>query len=299
MGDVVTGQVMTAVALNGRSFTDLLSLQPGIVPMSTQTPDSVVMAGVTVAITPSGSSESREPIHQRAAGRCQRISGKRIRRQGVDERRHRDHSESGFYFRIPGADQQFRRGIRQLCRRHRERGDPESEQTRFTATSSSSCATPISMRRTSLPRIETPINKINSAARSVARSKRTRSSFLEIIKEPGPSKVWRPAMIPVPRLPSSSRQSLHGANSRIWLTAGSITCACGYARGGLGGSASKFVELPRFFRRAVFHAGMHQCHVRVSERHHPAERLDGSGPASIAIYSAAQCRPKHVLRRGR
>ncbi len=54
MGDVETGQVITAVALNGRSFTDLLSLQPSIVPMSTQTNDSVVMAGVTVAIVPSG-----------------------------------------------------------------------------------------------------------------------------------------------------------------------------------------------------------------------------------------------------
>ncbi|HEY6331633.1 MAG TPA: TonB-dependent receptor, partial [Blastocatellia bacterium] len=54
MGDVETGEVITAVALNGRSFTDLLSLQPSIVPMSTQTNDSIVMAGVTVAITPSG-----------------------------------------------------------------------------------------------------------------------------------------------------------------------------------------------------------------------------------------------------
>src|SRR5579863_2873473 len=45
VGEVVTGDVMAGVALNGRSFTDLMSLQPGIVPMSTQTPDSVVMAG--------------------------------------------------------------------------------------------------------------------------------------------------------------------------------------------------------------------------------------------------------------
>src|ERR1700688_2296540 len=54
VGEVVTGDVMTGVALNGRSFTDLMSLQPGIVPMSTQTPDSVVMAGASVAIAPSG-----------------------------------------------------------------------------------------------------------------------------------------------------------------------------------------------------------------------------------------------------
>jgi hypothetical protein len=45
---------MTSVALNGRSFTDLLALQPGIVPMTTQQPDSIVMAGASVAIAPSG-----------------------------------------------------------------------------------------------------------------------------------------------------------------------------------------------------------------------------------------------------
>ncbi len=54
VGQVVTGTEITGVALNGRSFTDLLALQPGIVPMSTQQPNSIVMAGATVAIAPSG-----------------------------------------------------------------------------------------------------------------------------------------------------------------------------------------------------------------------------------------------------
>ena len=54
MGDVVAGKTMTEVALNGRSFTDLLALQPGIVPMSTRTGDSVIMAGASVQIAPSG-----------------------------------------------------------------------------------------------------------------------------------------------------------------------------------------------------------------------------------------------------
>ncbi len=54
MGDVVAGKTMTEVALNGRSFTDLLALQPGIVPTSTQTGDSVIMAGASVQIQPSG-----------------------------------------------------------------------------------------------------------------------------------------------------------------------------------------------------------------------------------------------------
>ena len=54
LGEVVSGKQMTSVALNGRSFTDLLALQPGIVPMTTQLPDSIVMAGAAVAIPPSG-----------------------------------------------------------------------------------------------------------------------------------------------------------------------------------------------------------------------------------------------------
>src|SRR4029079_10636177 len=54
LGDVVSGKQMTTVALNGRSFTDLLALQPGIVPPPTQEPESIVMAGASVAIQPSG-----------------------------------------------------------------------------------------------------------------------------------------------------------------------------------------------------------------------------------------------------
>ena len=54
VGEVVSQKEMTTVALNGRSYTDLLALQPGIVPMSTQTGQSVVMAGASVQIPPSG-----------------------------------------------------------------------------------------------------------------------------------------------------------------------------------------------------------------------------------------------------
>src|SRR5690348_3467485 len=35
MGEVITGKSMTSIPLNGRSFTDLLALQPGVVPQST------------------------------------------------------------------------------------------------------------------------------------------------------------------------------------------------------------------------------------------------------------------------
>ena len=72
LGGVVTGRSMTAVALNGRSFTDLLALQPGIVPVSTQQPDSIVMAGVTVAIAPSG---SLNPGNQSISGQREDANG--------------------------------------------------------------------------------------------------------------------------------------------------------------------------------------------------------------------------------
>jgi hypothetical protein len=72
MGDVVAAPVIEAVALNGRSYTDLLALQPGIVPMSTQTGDSVVMAGVTVAIPPSG---DLNPGNQSISGQREDANG--------------------------------------------------------------------------------------------------------------------------------------------------------------------------------------------------------------------------------
>jgi hypothetical protein len=72
MGEVVAGTEIAAVALNGRSFTDLMSLQPGIVPMSTQTPDSVVMAGASVAIAPSG---GLNPGNQSISGQREDANG--------------------------------------------------------------------------------------------------------------------------------------------------------------------------------------------------------------------------------
>jgi hypothetical protein len=72
IGEVVTATSMTSVALNGRSFTDLMALQPGIVPMSTQTSDSIVMAGATVAIAPSG---TLNPGNQSISGQREDANG--------------------------------------------------------------------------------------------------------------------------------------------------------------------------------------------------------------------------------
>jgi hypothetical protein len=53
MGQVITGRQMTAVPLNGRSFTDLLSLQPGAAPASAITSSTVQDVGATI-LNPSG-----------------------------------------------------------------------------------------------------------------------------------------------------------------------------------------------------------------------------------------------------
>jgi len=82
VGQVVTGTEITGVALNGRSFTDLLALQPGIVPMSTQQPNSIVMAGATVAIAPSG---NLNPGNQSISGQREDANGYMINGGDVKE----------------------------------------------------------------------------------------------------------------------------------------------------------------------------------------------------------------------
>lgn len=54
LGEIVSGSAMTALPLNGRSYTDLLSIQPGVAPVSTLLSNAVIMAGVTGGISPSG-----------------------------------------------------------------------------------------------------------------------------------------------------------------------------------------------------------------------------------------------------
>jgi Carboxypeptidase regulatory-like domain len=54
LGEVVSGAQMSALPLNGRSYTDLLAIQPGVAPISTLLPSSVIMAGVTGSLDPSG-----------------------------------------------------------------------------------------------------------------------------------------------------------------------------------------------------------------------------------------------------
>jgi hypothetical protein len=53
LGEVISGTKISAVPLNGRSFTDLLALQPGVAPMTTITGTSIQAAGAAI-LEPSG-----------------------------------------------------------------------------------------------------------------------------------------------------------------------------------------------------------------------------------------------------
>lgn len=53
MGELITGAKMTGMPVNGRSYTDLLALQPGVIPASSKQPNAVVMSGCATA-PPSG-----------------------------------------------------------------------------------------------------------------------------------------------------------------------------------------------------------------------------------------------------
>lgn len=52
-GEAISAAKISGIPLNGRSFTDLVGIQPGIVPVSSQQPNAVIMSGVT-STPPSG-----------------------------------------------------------------------------------------------------------------------------------------------------------------------------------------------------------------------------------------------------
>jgi hypothetical protein len=81
MGEVVAGAKITAVPLNGRSFTDLLALQPGVVPVSSQQPNAVVMSGVT-STPPSG---DLNPGNMSVSGQRETSNGFRINGSDAEE----------------------------------------------------------------------------------------------------------------------------------------------------------------------------------------------------------------------
>ena len=138
-----TDAQIQALPLNGRSYTDLLAIQPGVSPVTTLTPTSVIMAGVTGTINPSGDAN---PGDVSIDGQRESANGFMVnahRRAGAHERRNLGHPEPGFHPGVSRSHQQFRHRVRQLQRRNDQRRHEIRQQFVFTAMLSSFCGTRI------------------------------------------------------------------------------------------------------------------------------------------------------------
>ena len=81
MGEAIAATKMSAVPLNGRSFTDLMAIQPGVVPASSQQPNAVIMNDVT-STSPSGDlNAGNTPI----SGQRETTNGFRVNGSDVEE----------------------------------------------------------------------------------------------------------------------------------------------------------------------------------------------------------------------
>ena len=89
VGESMGQEKLVAVPLNGRSFTDLLGLQAGVIPQSSKQSNAVVMSGCTTHST-IGRSQSGRCFGQWSKGNRKWIRGERqLRRRGLQQHRER------------------------------------------------------------------------------------------------------------------------------------------------------------------------------------------------------------------
>ncbi len=81
IGETITAEKMTSVPLNGRSFTDLLAVQPGVVPASSAQANAVVMSGCTNT-PPSG---DLNPGNMSVSGQRETANGFNVNGSVVEE----------------------------------------------------------------------------------------------------------------------------------------------------------------------------------------------------------------------
>lgn len=81
LGETLDAQKIEDVPLNGRSFTDLMAVQPGIVPLNTAQPGAVIMTGVA-STPPSG---DVNPGNLSISGQRETSNGFRVNGSDVEE----------------------------------------------------------------------------------------------------------------------------------------------------------------------------------------------------------------------
>jgi hypothetical protein len=81
IGEGISQEKMTSVPLNGRSYTDLLALQAGVIPISSAQPNAVVMSGCT-STPPSG---DLNPGNMSVSGQRETANGFVVNGSSVEE----------------------------------------------------------------------------------------------------------------------------------------------------------------------------------------------------------------------
>ncbi len=81
LGETLSSQKLVSVPVNGRSFTDLMAVEPGIVPANTAQPGAVIMTGVA-STPPSGNAN---PGNLSISGQREASNGFRVNGSDVEE----------------------------------------------------------------------------------------------------------------------------------------------------------------------------------------------------------------------
>ena len=191
---------MTTLSLNGRSFTDLLRHSAGRVPMTTMQADSVIMAGVTGAVAPSG---QLNPGNLSISGQRESANSFLVNGSDVQERMNGGTSivpESRFLRSVPRPDEQLRSAVRQLQRRHRQRHHQVRQRPVSWQRVRLHPQHELSTRRTTFRPNGRHSSSSSPAARLAAPSRRARSSSSPTIKATRTTQGIETGVIPVPSM---------------------------------------------------------------------------------------------------
>ncbi len=255
---------MTAVPLNGRSYTDLLALQSGVVPdhfLNLRLPCRTSVSAHS--LPPASLNPGTISINgQREFANSFVLNGSDVEEDVNMGSGHR--SQPGFHRGVPHSHQQLRRGIRRVQRRPDQRGHESRAPTPSTAMSSNSCAIRISMPATIFLQRAARSTRTNSAEPSAARSAKTRFSSSPTIREPDRRRESIPARSRFLRCRSHRQSERRGELVRDYRPAELVPTS---VSGPTGQPAFAKARLRCHRRRAVLLAGMHQPGaVRSSQR---------------------------------
>jgi hypothetical protein len=191
MGELIDGTQMTSLPLNGRSYTDLLALQPGVAPATSLTSESVQDVGVS-ALSPSGSlSPGTISINgQREFANAFIVNGSNSEEDVNAGTTIVPNLDSIAEFRILRTTSTPSMASTVAARSMSSRNP---ERTPFMAISSNFCATPTSTRAIIFPMPEAHSSKINLVGLSAVRWCATRFSSSQIIRERGKRRESIPA----------------------------------------------------------------------------------------------------------